>query len=722
MKCLNLSKKTKLVALTIESKKIMKKYLKYIYAATLIFSLSAIYSFTTQQTEKNPKKDQVLMDALRYILEKGHYEPAEIDDAFSEAIFNQFIEKLDPYKRHFLASDIAQFKKYYHDIDNQILRHKFTFYNEVVDKFNIRIKESEGLYEEILQNKLNYSVKESINLDPEDAEFPINKKDQKNIWRKHLKFSTINKLNDYLKEEKDKFKEDKTYECQEFEVLEKNARDKTLDNIKDLFYYENQTTDTERFSLFLNCITSQFDPHTTYFAPDVKKRFESSMSGSIEGIGARLSDERGYTKIVELIAGGPAYKQGELEVGDFIVKVAQGEKGEPTDIVGMRLSDGIELIKGKKGTTVVLTVKKVDNTYKKIAIVRDIVEFEDTFVKSSIAIKDGKKYGIIHLPKFYIDFNKKKQRNSGSDMRAEIEKLKQDGIEGLAIDLRNNGGGSLSTAIDIAGLFIEKGPVVQVKYKNNKPDIRKDADNKIVWNGPLVIMVNELSASASEILAAAMQDYKRAIIIGSKQTYGKGTVQNVIPINQYLRYNEDLGALKLTIQKFYRINGGSTQLKGVSSDIVMPNRYTYLDIAESKLESPLEWDQIPKADYTNTDYYTNFSQVVSTVQTSINNNNQFNKINEYAKWLKNNQDHLTYSLNLKKFQSDQEKLNTQVKDYKDILKYKSDHKFTFPNYENELIQQDTILKDKRIVWHKSLQKDIYVNEALETLSLLKVQK
>lgn len=700
----------------------MKKYIKLIYILILVVGISIFYSFKNHQSDKKPDKNMILMETLRVILERGHYQPKLIDDAFSEAIFKKFIENLDPYKRYFLASDIARFKKYYHDIDNQILRGKFNFYNDVITTFLTRLKESENLYEGILAKEFNYNKKESINLDEKTSEYPIHKKDQLNVWRKHLKFSTIRKLNDYLKEEEDKVKDDKTYKPKKFDELEKKAREKTLENIKDLFYYENQTPENERFSIFLNAITANFDPHTSYFAPDMKKRFESSMAGSIEGIGARLSDQRGYTKIVELIPGGPAYKQGDLEVGDYIVKVAQGEKKEATDIVGMRLSDAIELIKGKKGTTVVLTVKKVDNTYKKIAIVRDIVEFEDTFVKSSIAIKNGKKYGIIHLPKFYIDFSKKQQRDSGTDMRKEVELLKLEGVEGLAIDLRNNGGGSLKTAIDIAGLFIEKGPVVQVKYKGNKPKIRNDEDRKIVWGGPLVIMVNELSASASEILAAAMQDYKRAVIIGSKQTYGKGTVQNVIPLNQYLNYSEDLGALKLTIQKFYRINGGSTQLKGVSSDIVMPDRYSYLDIAESKLEDPLNWDQIQKANYQDHNFYTNFSQVVTDVQNSVNTNSQFNEINDYAKWLKKNQENLTYPLNLKSYQTDQEKLNKEAKKYKDILKYKSPYKFTFSDYENQLIKTDTILKDKRTAWHKQLHKDIYVNEALQALSKLRVAK
>lgn len=697
----------------------MKKYAKHIYIFTLIIGLSIFYSFSARPIDKNPEKDKVLMEALRYILEKGHYEPKLINDDFSEAVFDKYIESLDPYKRYFLEDDIAKFKKYYHDIDNQIIRRKFDFFNDVTKTFVIRLKESKEIYQTLLEKEFDYNKKENINLDPKTSNYPKNSKDRINIWRKHLKFSTINKLTNYLDEEDEKLENDTNYKKLNFKDLEKKAREKTLDNIEDLFYYEDNTPDNERFSTFLNCITAQFDPHTSYFAPDMKKKFDSSMSGSIEGIGARLSDERGYTKIVELIVGGPAYKQGDLEVGDIITKVAQGKKGEAVNIVGMRLTDGIELIKGKKGTTVVLTVKKVDNTYKKIAIVRDIVEFEDTFVKSTVTIKDDKKYGIIDLPKFYIDFDNPKV-NCGADMRKEIKELKKDNIEGLIIDLRNNGGGSLSTAIDIAGLFIDKGPVVQVKYKDNKPNIKNDTDKGLLWDGPLVIMVNELSASASEILAAAMQDYKRAIIIGSKQTYGKGTVQNVIPINQYLNYNDDLGALKLTIQKFYRINGGSTQLKGVSSDIVMPNRYSYLDIAERELDVPLNWDQIEKATYNDDHYYSNFNDVVSTMQTNISSNTQFNKIDSYAKWLKKNQENLTYSLNLKDYQEEQESLNTEAKKYKDILKYDSPYIYESPLYEAKLTTTDTILRDKRSIWHKELDKDIYLNEALETLSKLKV--
>jgi len=697
----------------------MKKHIKLIYVAIAITGLSVFYGFKQYKPLVNPERDQYLVEALRFILQNRHYEPKNINDDFSEGVFELFIEDLDPYKRYFLEKDIAKFKKYYHDIDNQILRRKFTFFNEVLETYKKRLATSEKLYQEILAEPFDYTKKENIDLDPEYVDYAYSTKEHRNIWRRHLKFSTLNKLTDYLDEEKSKVKDDETYVQTSLNELEKNAREKTLENIKDLFYYENKITDEERFEVFLNCITAQFDPHTTYFGPKMMKRFQSNMAGSIEGIGAQLSDQRGYTKVIKLIPGGPAYKQGDLEVGDFIVKVAQTEE-KPVDIVGMRLSDAIELIKGKKGTTVILTVKKVDNTYKDISIVRDIVEFEETFVKSSVTEIDGRKYGIIHLPKFYEDFSKDEKSNCAIDMRDEIEILKHEDVEGLVIDLRNNGGGSLGAVVDIAGLFIKNGPVVQVKQKNYAPLILSDKDNSVVWNGPLVIMVNELSASASEILAAAMQDYRRAIIMGSKQTYGKGTVQSLVDINQNFNFSENLGAIKLTYQKFYRINGGSTQLAGVRSDVIMPDRYLYLNIAEKELDNPLNWDKIEQAKYYEQDYYSNIFEVISEMQNSIDNDPKFNEINNYAKWLKTSQDKFKYSLNLKTFLNEQEKVKEESKKYKEVLKFDAINDFTFPVYEQEMIKSDTILKDRRESWHKTLNKDIYVNKAIDALSKLEL--
>ena len=476
------------------------------------------------------------------------------------------------------------------------------------------------------------------------------------------------------------------------------------------------------FSTFLNSVVGAFDPHTTYMAPRTKERFDQDMSGKLEGIGARLSKKGIYTEIFELVSGGPAWKQGELEAGDVILEVAQGDK-EPLDIVGMRLDDAIKFIKGKKGTEVRLTVKKkLDGTTRIISIIRDVVELEETFVKSTIVEKEGKKYGLINLPRFYIDFSDIDSRDSAKDMEKEIARLKSENVSGLLIDLRNNGGGSLKTAIEIAGLFIPEGPVVQVKYRGQDPIVKNDEDPKMQWDGAVVVLVNELSASASEIFAAAMQDYGRAVIIGGNQTYGKGTVQSVIPINNfYPKYEKDLGAIKMTIQKFYRVNGGSTQIEGVYSDIAMPNKYSYMKFGERDLTGALIWDKVPQAKYTKTNSYENFSDVINKSKNRIALDEQFKLINEYAKWLKENQEDTSYSLNFKDFSKESALLEVASKKYTNAFKNETKLNFESPKYEFPLMEKDSVLADKRTAWHKNLAKDIYVAEALNVLKDLKLK-
>lgn len=680
-----------------------------------------IYGFQEKQESVNPEKDKILIEALRFILEKGHYEPKLINDDLSVAVYNSFLEALDPYKRYFLQTDIEEFNQYKFDIDNQLFLRRIDFFNLVMNRYKLRLSQSEGFYASILQNPFDYSKDEFIDIGEKTIEYPKTIEDHKDNWRKHLKLSTINRLSISLNIEDDLFKKDATYKKKSFEELEKKARDLTEKNIGNIFYYQKSTSHEENFEMYLNCITEYFDPHTTYFSPDTTEKFQESMQGSLEGIGARLQDERGYTKIVELIIGGPAHKQGELEVGDYILKVAQGDE-EPVDIIGMRLTEGIKLIKGKSGSIVKLTVKKPDNSIRVISITRDRVNFEETYVKSSVTEKEGQKFGIIHLPKFYIDFSTEKNSNCAKDIEREIKELKGENVQGIAIDLRNNGGGSLQTAIEIAGMFIDKGPVVQVKYRNHKPQVKRDKNIDVLWDGPLVILVNELSASASEILAAAMQDYKRGIIIGSKHTYGKGTVQNIIPINQYINYKENLGALKLTIQKFYRINGGSTQLEGVYPDITTPSRYGYLKIGERDQDTPLAWDQINQAKYLPKNTYSNYDEVIKNAKKRINNSPDFQKIDEYAQWIKGNQEDQVFSLNLTDYRKEEDEKTKEVKQYENIYEYKSPFDFMHPIYEEEIIVNDTILRTKRERWHEQLEKDIYVAEAVQVLSELVVNK
>ena len=617
--------------------------------------------------------------------------------------------------------DLKEFSQYKYQIDNQLKDNNIDFYKLVYGRFLEKIKSAKQYYGDLLAQPFNYKKKENIDVNYDESEFAKNETQLINHWRKQLKLQVIGRIQNAEEQENEKAKTDKKFKRSSFKKLEKIARAEVLKNMDELYIRIDELEHNDWFSTFLNSVVGAFDPHTTYMSPKVKTNFDQTMSGKLEGIGARLQIKGIYTHIFELVAGGPASKQGDLEAGDIILKVAQGDE-KPIDIVGMRLDDAIKFIKGPKGTEVKLTVKKkLDGSTKVISIIRDVVELQETFVKSSIVTIDNKKYALIHLPSFYIDFKDSNRRDSAKDMEKEIERLKKEGVTGLLIDLRNNGGGSLKTAIEIAGLFISEGPIVQVKYRGEKPIIKEDIDTRIQWNGPLVLLVNEFSASASEIFAAAMQDYNRAVIIGGNQTYGKGTVQTVRSINDfYPNYPKDLGFLKFTIQKFYRVNGGSTQKEGVYSDIAIPNRLSYMKVGERDLDGALAWDKVPQANYTKTNSYKNFDEVVYQSKERINKSKKFQLINEYAKWLKERQDDTTYSLNYKLFKKENKNYTNKSKKFKDIFKYNSKLDFISPTYEKSLFKQDTTLQDKRIAWHKNLAKDIYVSEALQVLSKLKM--
>ncbi|MGB6268066.1 MAG: carboxy terminal-processing peptidase, partial [Olleya sp.] len=555
-----------------------------------------------------------------------------------------------------------------------------------------------------------------------------NKKEIKERWRQQLKFNTLSGYDALIdqqnKEPKDEeTKENEPVEKKSLTELEEEARAETLKTLDNYFTDNIEDMDREDwFAMYVNVIVEEFDPHTSYMAPTDKERFDQQMSGKLEGIGARLQKKMDYIKIVELISGGPAWRDGQIEVGDVIMKVRQDKEDEAVSVVGMRIDDAIKLIKGPKGTKVVLTMKKVDGTLENYTITRDIVELEETYAKSSIVKKGDKNYGIINLPKFYVDFDDYKERNAATDIKLEIERLKEQGIEGLVLDLRNNGGGSLRTVVDMAGLFIKDGPIVQVRSTDEPKEILRDTDKSIVWDGPLVIMVNELSASASEILAAAMQDYKRAIIIGSKQTYGKGTVQNVLELNRMVRNSShgDLGALKLTRQKFYRINGGSTQLEGVKSDVIVPDRYSFIDIGERDQENPLAWDKITAVEYEVWNSYFDYDRTIANSKQRMANNEQLKLIENNAKWAKTKMDDNSYSLNYNKYKAELKLNEEEAKQFDAILDYQTDLTFQSLPYEQKLFEQDTILRDKRTRWHENLSKDVYVEEALNVLNDLKM--
>ena len=722
----------------------MKRNYKILIAVVLLSVTLFAFKINSDRSD-DPEKDKMLLELLTFVIEKGHYDPAKIDDTFSKGIYKDYIEALDPSKRFFLQSDIDEFSKYETLLDDQLLNKELTFFNLTYNRLMKRMLEGKGFYKDILSTPFDYSVDETFNTDYEKAPYAKNVSELKERWRKQIKLSTLSSLTDRLKIQENKEKgivdkEDKTTsevlkpgesvdglsnsendkssndKPKTFEELEKITRESSLKSLDEYFGFMEDLTRDEWFSVYVNSITARFDPHTNYFPPEEKERFDVSISGKFEGIGARLQKKNDFTEITELISGGPAWRGKLLEAGDVIMKVAQGDK-EPVDIVGMRLDDVVKKIKGTKGSEVRLTVKKVDGSIKTISIIRDIVEIEETYAKSSVVERNGLKYGVIYLPKFYIDFENKDGRDAGKDVAAEVESLKKAGVNGIVLDVRDDGGGSLSTVVDIAGLFIEQGPIVQVKSAGRQKEVLYDRDKKIEWDGPLVIMVNSFSASASEILAAAIQDYKRGIIIGSKQTYGKGTVQNVIDLNQFVRSSDkgDLGALKTTTQKFYRINGGSTQLEGVSSDVVMPDRYAYLKMGERDVDNAMPWDKIDPAQYTVWTNNAKFNKAIADSKNRIAQNQQFKLIEENAKWIDERSHENDYSLKLEEFKKNQKAIEETNKKFKSIADYDYHLKFASLPQEVEAMKTDASLKEKRERWHESLSKDIYVEEALNVL-------
>jgi carboxyl-terminal processing protease len=570
-------------------------------------------------------------------------------------------------------------------------------------------------------------VDEEFEVDHKKVPFARNNDELKDYWRKMLKYQVLYRLDELMtKQEKALEKRDSIEKAdpsalallnKPFDSLEVEARRKTLKSQEDWFKRIRKATDRDKFAEFANAVTGTYDPHTQYFAPKDKKRFDQSMSGQFEGIGARLTQKDGVLKVSEVIPGSPSARQGDLKAGDEIHKVAQGS-GEAVDITNMDMDDAIELIKGKKGTEVRLTVKKADNSLQVIPIVRDVVEIEETFAKSAV-LENKNTLGYIYLPAFYTDFTRNGAHHCSQDMRKEIEKLKKQNIKGLIVDLRDNGGGSLQEVVEMAGLFFAKGPVVQVKGKaNTAATILEDKNPEVIWDGPLTILINHSSASASEILAAAMQDYKRAVIVGTP-SFGKGTVQSFVDLDNFLIPQFDtikpVGSVKITQQKFYRINGGATQLKGVTPDVNLPDPYAFIELGEKELDNPMPWDEISKATYTEFKNI-NYSHIVRNSQKRVKNSPQFALIEQQAKEVKMKKDDTRYNLKLETFRAEQKMLRDQNKKYDDLRKEIKGFSASIPNGDLARLGSDTLRLGKENRWLKNVSKDIYIYEASNVLN------
>ena len=675
----------------------------------ITFITIAIFGFKLNNEKlSDPEKEKVLLEIVKYVVERGHYSSIQIDDDLSLKIFDDFINKLDPQKRFFTLSDIKELDRFKYKIDDQIKAYDLEFFEEIHDRYRSRIAEAKIFVEKAFENNFDFNDKEYIDLDIDSIPFSSDKNQLYERWRKQIKYSILDIIS----------QKNSSDSIDDNEIM-MNAISTVKKNTNDFFNYANEIERDDWFSVFLNSFVGQFDPHTFYFKPDDKEKFDVSISGNFDGIGARLSKADGNVKIVDVIIGGPVWKDKLLDVGDIILAVGQADQ-EPISIFGMKLDDSIKLIKGPAGTTVTLRIKKLDGQIKDVKIKRDVVELEETFAKSTLISKNSKNYGYISLPKFYADFDNYKNRNSANDVKNEIIKLKNNGIKGLILDLRNNGGGSLQTVVEMTGLFIEKGPIVQVKSIGNRKKILYDRDAQVYWNGPLVLLINEMSASASEIISAALQDYNRAIIIGSEKSFGKGTVQNIVDLNRFISNSDyDMGAIKVTTDIFYRINGESVQLEGVESDIVIPDSYMYVFDGERDEKNPIKWDKIGPATYTKWQSYDDkFKYVTDQMNRKLNQNNIINDIYERANWIKSQQNINNIPLNLveyKKYQKDQKLKASQ---FDKISKYENQLSFELLKTEKSFIQENKELLEQRIKWHKNLSKDIFIDQAVNTLDLL----
>ena len=510
------------------------------FSITITILSLTIFGFTFKKNKlSDPEKEKVLLEIVKYVVERGHYNSIELDDDFSVKIFDDFIYKLDPQKRFFTINDIKQLNRYKYKVDDQIKNYQLEFFEETYNTYNLRVNDAKLFVDKVFETDFDFTENEFIDFNNDSIPFSSGKNELFERWRKQIKYSVLDIVTQRYSSDSLDFNEIKT-----------NAISTVKKNTNDFFDYANELDRDDWFSVFVNSFVSQFDPHTFYFKPDDKEKFDVSISGKFDGIGARLSRADGNVKIVDVIIGGPVWRDKLLDVGDVILAVGQGDD-ELVSIYGMKLDDSIKLIKGPAGTVVTLRVKKIDGQIQDVKIKRDEVELEETFAKSTLISKNDNNYGYISLPKFYADFDNYKNRNSANDVKNEIIKLKNNGIQGLILDLRNNGGGSLQTVVEMTGLFIEKGPVVQVKSIGNRKKVLYDRDPQVYWDGPLVLLINEMSASASEIISAALQDYNRAIIIGSEKSFGKGTVQNIIDLNRFIsNTNYDMGALKVTTDIF----------------------------------------------------------------------------------------------------------------------------------------------------------------------------
>lgn len=697
---------------------------KILIPLLIVGGLAAFFSFKYVNGEDTAdQRRELVMQTVMKTIKEGHFAPRAVDDSFSARVFHKLMDNFDYEKKFFTQKDMSELNKYEFSIDDEINNGSLEFFNKLDAMFTKNIDRAEGYYQEILKKPFKFNADEQIQLNGKKLQYAADENALKQRWAQYLKFRVLSKYVD-LKDAQDKARDTMKTKLKTDAELEADARESVRKNQERVFKRLKKLDNNERFTMFINSITGSEDPHTDYLPPREKENFDVAMSGSFFGIGAQLRPEDGKIKIVGIVTGSPSWKQGELKNGDEIIKVGQGSQ-EPVDVQGYEIDDAIQLIRGKKGTEVRITVKKVDGSIKTVALIRDKVALEETFAKSAVINSDGGRIGYIYLPEFYSDFQHINGRRCAEDVAVEVQKLKSAGVNGIILDLRNNGGGSLSDVVDMAGLFIDQGPVVQVKSSDAAPMKLRDDDKGMLYDGPMVVMVNQGSASASEIMAAAMQDYKRAVIVGAP-TYGKGTVQKLVSLDDFIdpltrmrmqsKGEGAIGALKITVQKFYRVNGGSTQLKGVTPDIQLPDPYAMIDIGERRDKAALKWDEIPAADYKPVSNPANVPVLAAMSKQRVAANPVFTLITAGAEKLKKQEEDNTYSLNEAAYRKELAEANETSRKLEELEK--KDTQLNITNLKEDVakMNQDSMLINRNNDWIKALKKDIYLSETVNIIN------
>ena len=704
---------------------------KWKFFATLVILGGMFFAFNTFQTKENESPEirhRKLLSTVGYLLESEHYSPRKIDDQFSKEVFEAYLKALDPEKNIFLQSDIDSLKIFQKTIDDEIHGTKIQFQPAVSAIYVRRYAQVKAIFNEIIKQPFDFSIDDSINTFTDSIGYAVHLEERQTRWHKLIKYKSLERYAAFL-EDRDQQKKTKTDSVQSKEVkmavksdteLEVDARNTIAKSYHKRFEQQDKTFNEEKkFDLFLNAITGLMDPHTDYFAPIEKRSFTEQMSGVIYGIGAQLGADDNGVKIASIAPGGPAWKSGQLVVNDVIVKVGQGLE-EPVDIAGYEVTDAVKLIRGDLGTEVRLTVRKPDASNKVVILKREKIVLDEGYARSAVITKGKERIGYILLPDFYADFDREDGARCSKDVAKEVEKLKAENVDGIIIDVRYNGGGSLYEVVQMVGLFIDKGPVVQIRDREGRSQVLADEKPGILYNGPLVVMINEFSASASEIFAAAIQDYKRGVVIGSTSSYGKGTVQRNVAFGKPLDdlgIQTEYGAVKLTFQKFYRVTGSSTQKKGVASDLVLPDEYEFLKYREKDNPSALDWDEMQKAQFQPWASNPDFDKIVIAAKNKIESDTNTIKFKKNAQWVSTQMDHPVY-LKLDKYLQYKKQIQLVIQDNENILKLKEPLQVAAlkADYNKFYNNPEKMKNDRYQAWLKMVAKDIQISESSKVIS------